>query len=112
MLLGAALGISIEAVREIRTPHHMPKAWTLAVLVVVMAVKWTLSRRVGSVGADIGSTAVTADAWHHIADAITSAAAVIGTSTPLLGRPGGESADHWAALFGWCCIAFNGAVMV
>jgi cation diffusion facilitator family transporter len=112
MLLGAAVGISIEAVREIRTPHHMPKAWTLAVLVVVMAVKWTLSRRVGSVGADIGSTAVTADAWHHMADAITSAAAFIGISIAVLGGPGWESADDWAALFASCIIAFNGIVMV
>src|SRR5436190_17448130 len=39
MLLAAAIGISIEAVREIRTPHMSPAPWTLAVLVVVMAAK-------------------------------------------------------------------------
>jgi cation diffusion facilitator family transporter len=111
-LLAAALGISIEAVREIRTPHHMPAPWTLAVLVVVMAVKWTLSRRVGSVGADIGSTAVTADAWHHMADAITSAAAFVGISIAVLGGPGWESADDWAALLASCIIAFNGVAML
>jgi cation diffusion facilitator family transporter len=112
MLLAAAVGISIEAVREIRTPHHMPAAWTLAVLVVVMVVKWTLSRRVGSVGADIGSTAVTADAWHHMADAITSAAAFVGISIAVLGGPGWESADDWAALLASCIIAFNGIAML
>jgi cation diffusion facilitator family transporter len=112
MLLAAAVGISIEAVREIRTPHHMPAAWTLAVLVVVMVVKWTLSRRVGSVGADIGSTAVTADAWHHMADAITSAAAFVGISIAVLGGPGWESADDWAALLASCIIAFNGVAML
>ncbi|MFL5608627.1 MAG: cation diffusion facilitator family transporter [Gemmatimonadaceae bacterium] len=112
MLLGAALGISIEAIREIRTPHHMPAPWTLVVLVVVMIVKWTLSRRVGSVGADIGSTAVTADAWHHMADAITSAAAFIGISIAVLGGPGWESADDWAALLASCIIAFNGLSML
>jgi cation diffusion facilitator family transporter len=112
MLLGAALGISIEAIREIRTPHHMPAPWTLVVLVVVMIVKWTLSRRVGSVGADIGSTAVTADAWHHMADAITSAAAFIGISIAVLGGPGWESADDWAALLASCIIAFNGISML
>jgi cation diffusion facilitator family transporter len=112
LLLGAAVGISIEAVREIRAPHHMPAAWTLIVLVVVMAVKWTLSRRVQSVGADIGSTAVKADAWHHRADAITSAAAFIGISIAVVGGPGWEAADDWAALFASCIIAFNGISMV
>ena len=46
MLLGAAAGIAIEAAREIRTPHTAPAPWTLAVLVGVVSVKWTLSRRV------------------------------------------------------------------
>src|SRR4029077_7576543 len=32
MLLGAAVGIAVEAVREIRTPHHAPAWWTLLVL--------------------------------------------------------------------------------
>ncbi len=111
-LLAAALGISIEAVREIRTPHHTPAPWTLIVLVVVMVVKWTLSRRVRTVGADIGSSAVTADAWHHLADAITSAAAFVGISVAVVGGPGWESADDWAALFASCIIAFNGAAML
>src|SRR3954469_20744139 len=66
MLFGAALGIAVEAVREIRTPHHVPAPWTLAVLVGVMAVKWVLSRRVHAVSAEIGSTAVKADAAHHL----------------------------------------------
>ncbi len=33
MLLGAAIGIAYQAVREIRTPHNTPAPWTLAVLV-------------------------------------------------------------------------------
>jgi len=28
MLIGAASGIAFEAIREIRTPHHTPAAWT------------------------------------------------------------------------------------
>src|SRR3954470_15381201 len=78
MLLGAALGIAIEAVREIRTPHHTPASWTLGVLVVVMIIKWGLARRVHAVGDALGSTAVKADAWHHLSDALTSAAAFVG----------------------------------
>jgi cation diffusion facilitator family transporter len=111
MLLGAALGIALEAVAEIRTPHQTPAPWTLAVLVAVVVVKWTLSRRVHAVGADIGSTAVKADAWHHMSDAVTSAAAFVGISVALWGGPGWESADDWAALLASGIIAFNGVSM-
>lgn len=117
MLLGAAAGIAFEAVREIRTPHHVPAPWTLAVLVGVMAVKWVLARRVHAVGAEMGSTAVTADAAHHLSDAITSAAAFIGISLALVGSRvwggrGWESADDWAALVASAVIAFNGVSML
>jgi cation diffusion facilitator family transporter len=117
MLLGAATGIAIEAVREIRTPHSVPAPWTLAVLVGVMIIKWILSRRVHAVGAATGSTAVKADAAHHLSDAITSAAAFIGISLALVGSrmwggKGWESADDWAALVASAVIAFNGISML
>jgi cation diffusion facilitator family transporter len=112
MLLGAAAGIAIEAVREIRTPHHAPAPWTLVVLAVVVAVKWLISRRTHSVGVEIGSNAVTADAWHHLSDAITSAAAFIGISLALWGGPGWEPADDWAALFATLIIAYNGVAIL
>jgi cation diffusion facilitator family transporter len=117
MLLGAAAFIAIEASREIRTPHHTPAPWTLLVLVGVMVVKWFMSRRVHAVGAAIGSTAVKADAWHHMSDAITSAAAFIGISVAIVGTryaggSGWESADDWAALFASGIIGFNGVAML
>jgi cation diffusion facilitator family transporter len=108
MLLGAGLAIAIQAVREIRTPHHLPAPWTLAVLVGVVVVKWTLSRRVAAVGSDVGSSAVRADAWHHLSDAITSGAAFIGISLAVLAGPGWESADDWAALVACAIIVYNG----
>ena len=77
-----------------------------------MLVKWTLSRRVQTIGAEIGSTAVKADAWHHMSDAATSAAAFVGISVALWGGPGWESADDWAALLATGIIAFNGAAML
>jgi cation diffusion facilitator family transporter len=107
MLLGAAAGIAVEAIREIRTPHHTPAPFTLAVLVGVVVVKEVLFRRVLAVGAQVGSTAVKADAWHHRSDAITSIAAFIGISIALAGGPGWESADDWAALFAAGVILFN-----
>jgi cation diffusion facilitator family transporter len=98
MLFGAGLAIAIQSIREIRVPHHTPAWWTLLVLVVVMAVKWVLSRRVATIGEEIGSTAVRTDAWHHLSDALTSAAAFVGIVIAVIGGPGWESADDWAAL--------------
>ena len=108
MLIAAAIGIAIESVREIRVPHHAPAPFTLAVLVGVVLVKEGLYRRVFRVGADVGSTAVKADAWHHRSDAITSAAAFVGISIALIGGPGWEPADDWAALLASTIIAYNG----
>jgi cation diffusion facilitator family transporter len=117
MLLGAAVFIAAESIREIRTPHLTPAPWTLLVLIAVMLVKWTLSRRVHAVGVDIHSTAVQADAWHHMSDAVTSAAAFIGIGIALLGAryaggSGWESADDWAALLAATVIAYNGVIML
>jgi cation diffusion facilitator family transporter len=108
MLIAAAIGIAIESVREIRVPHHAPAPFTLAVLVGVVLVKEVLYRRVFRVGADVGSTAVKADAWHHRSDALTSAAAFVGISIALIGGPGWEPADDWAALLASTIIAYNG----
>jgi cation diffusion facilitator family transporter len=112
MLLGAALVIAVAAIREIHTPHHAPAPWTLIVLVTVVVIKWILSRRVRAVGAEVRSTAVQADAWHHLSDAITSTAAFIGISIALLGGPGWEAADDWAALAAAAVIGYNGIAML
>ena len=108
MLLGAAVVIAIQAGMEIRTPHHTPAGFTLVVLVVVIAVKEFLFRRVFTVGSEVGSTAVKADAWHHRSDAITSAAAFVGISVAIVGGPGWQTADDWAAIVAAGIIFFNG----
>ena len=112
MLIGAAIGIAIVAVAEIRTPHHTPEPWTLVVLVAVVITKWALSRRVHAVGEAIGSSVVKADSWHHLSDAVTSAAAFIGISIALWGGPGWESADDWAAIVASAVIGYNGIRML
>jgi len=112
MLLAAALGIAIEAVREIRTPHHTPKAWTLAVLVGVIVIKQILASKVFQIGSETGSTAVMADAQHHRSDVVTSTAAFIGISIAVIGGPGWEQADDWAALVASLVICYNGVKML
>jgi len=108
MLVGAAIGISIEAIREILIPHHAPAPFTLVVLVGVVLIKELFFRRVQRAAVASGSTAVRADAWHHRSDAITSLAAFIGISIALIGGPGWEQADDWAALLAACVIVYNG----
>jgi cation diffusion facilitator family transporter len=49
---------------------------------------------------------------HHWSDAVTSAAAFIGIAIALIGGPGWEPADDWAALFACVVIAFNGTTML
>src|SRR3954466_2926160 len=107
-VLAAALGLAIESVREILTPHHGPKPFTLVILVVVIVVKEILFRYVNRIGRNVESTAVQTDAWHHRSDALTSAAAFIGISVALIGGEGWQSADDWAALFACGVIATNG----
>ncbi len=112
MLLIAAVGIAIEAVREIRTPHHTPKAWTLGVLVGVIVIKQILASKVFRIGSETGSTAIMADAQHHRSDVITSAAAFVGISIAVIGGPGWEQADDWAALVASVVICYNGMKML
>lgn len=86
LLIGAGVGIAVESVREIITPHHTPAAWTLAVLAAVVVIKWLLYRAMRRAAAASGSHAAKTDAWHHIADAITSLAAFLGISIAVIGK--------------------------
>jgi cation diffusion facilitator family transporter len=107
-LVGAAIALAIESVREILIPHHAPAPFTLVVLIGVVVVKETLYRTVFKVGEAIGSTAVKGDAWHHRSDALTSACAFVGITVGLIMGKGYESADDWATLAACMIIAYNG----
>ncbi len=111
-LFVAAAVITFESIKEIRTPHHAPAPFTLAVLVGVVLVKESLFRFVDKVGEEVGSTAVKSDAWHHRSDAISSGAAFIGISVALIGGKGWESADDWAALVAAVVIVINARLIL
>src|SRR5215510_3977214 len=111
-VLAAAIGLAIESVREILTPHHGPAPFTLAILVVVIVIKEFLFRYVNRIGRNLESTAVQTDAWHHRSDALTSAAAFSGISVALIGGERWQSADDWAALFAAGVIFINGATLL
>jgi cation diffusion facilitator family transporter len=108
ILLFAALWIVIGAVEDIIRPHNTPAPFTLAVLVAVMVIKEAMFRYVLKEGMQLESSAVSADAWHHRSDAITSLFAFIGISIALVGGPGYESADDYAAVAAGLVIAWNG----
>jgi cation diffusion facilitator family transporter len=106
-LVAAAFAIVYEGIREILSPHPAPAPYTLVVLAGVLIIKGFLFRHVQSVGESIGSLAVKSDAWHHKSDALTSAFAFIGISIAILGGPGWEAADGWAALGAALVILYN-----
>jgi cation diffusion facilitator family transporter len=117
MLILASIGIAALAIGEIRTPHHVPAPFTLAVAGGVIVIKGFLARRVGKVGELAGSTSVKADAFHHRSDAISSTAAFIGIAVALAGSrywggTGWESADDWAALVASLVVFLNGLYLL
>jgi cation diffusion facilitator family transporter len=112
IIFAAGVGIGVEAIREILIPHHAPAPFTLVVLIVVVIVKFLLFRITRQAGQEADSTAVNVDAWHHWADALTSALAFLGISIALIGGPGWEPADDWAALFASAIIVSNSLRLV
>ena len=82
------------------------------VLALVVLVKEVLARWIGRQGEAVDSTALQGDAWHHRADALTSLAAFVGISISLIGGPGYEPADDWAALLACAVIFWNGVSLL
>src|ERR1035438_6372917 len=70
VVLGAGGGIGWHAINEIRAPRRLPQWWTLLILACVAAAKVVFSRRLNEVGRDTESTALFAEAWHHLSDAM------------------------------------------
>ncbi|MDX1951263.1 MAG: cation diffusion facilitator family transporter [Verrucomicrobiota bacterium] len=108
LLLVAAGYIAVQAVREIIVPHQTPAGFTLIVLLAVIVAKELLFRYVRAEGYSLSSSVVESDAWHHRSDAITSVAAAVGIIIALIGGPGYEVADDYAALIASAIIAWNG----
>lgn len=106
-LITSATIIGYESIVNIRTPHDLPKPWTLIILGVIILWKEYSFRMVMKKAKQANSSSLKADAWHHRSDAITSIAAFIGISIALYLGKGYESADDWAALFASGFIMYN-----
>lgn len=75
-----------------------PGMLALVAAIVSIAVKEILYRYTVRVGRKIGSQAVTANAWHHRSDALSSISAVIGIGGAIFLGPGWRVLDPLAAL--------------
>lgn len=110
-LIISATIIAYESIRNIGTPHELPKGYTLIILGAIIIWKETSYRLVLKKSKETNSSSLKADAWHHRSDAITSVAAFIGISVALLLGKGYEAADDWAALFAAAFILYNSYVI-
>lgn len=106
-LITSATIIAYESIINIRTPHSLPKSWTLIILGIIIIWKEFSFRKVMKRAIETDSSSLKADAWHHRSDAITSIAAFTGISIALFLGKGYESADDWAALFASGFILYN-----
>jgi cation diffusion facilitator family transporter len=106
-LIASAIIIAHESLKNIGTPHELPKPWTLLILGTIIIWKEISYRIVLKKSKETNSSSLKADAWHHRSDAITSIAAFIGISIALIMGKGYETADDWAALFASGFILYN-----
>ena len=111
-LITSATVIAYESIINIRTPHQLPKTWTLIILGAIIIWKEYSFRLVMKRSVQTNSSSLRADAWHHRSDAITSVAAFIGISIALILGNGYEAADDWAALFASGFILYNSYLIV
>lgn len=106
-LVTSATIIAYESIQHIRTPHKIPKPWTLFILAGIILWKEVSYRIVIKKSVETNSTSLRADAWHHRSDAITSVMAFIGISIAIIFGEGYETADDWAALLASGFILYN-----
>lgn len=82
-LVSSAVIIAHESINNIRTPHELPKSFTLFVLAPIIVWKEISYQLVMRKAIQTNSSSLKADAWHHRSDAVTSVAAFIGISIAL-----------------------------
>jgi cation diffusion facilitator family transporter len=107
LLIASAVVIAYQSIKNIQTPHELPKSYTLIVLGAVILIKEIFYRIISKKSKETNSSSLKADAWHNRADAITSLTAFIGISIALIFGKGYETADDWAALVASLIIIYN-----
>ncbi len=108
LVILSALYVGWEAVARIGQQHGTPPFWTLWIAGANVIIKESLYRYKVKVGRRTGSIAVIANAWDHRADALCSAAVLIGLGVVRWGGPQYVWADEAAAIFVVAAILFTG----
>ena len=104
--------IAYNAIGEILTPHHVPDAFTIPVVIAIIAGKELLYRFLVGKGKAYHSTALKADAWHHRFDSMTTIAVLIGIVIANIGGLKWAGSDDWAALLVVSIIFYNGVHLI
>lgn len=107
LMLTSATLIVYESIKNILTPHLLPKGWTLYILAIIIVWKEITYRVVLKRSKQLNSTTLRAEAWHHRSDAYTSIAAFVGISLSIVLGNGYEYMDDIAALIAGIFIAYN-----
>jgi cation diffusion facilitator family transporter len=102
-----AVEIALRSWQELFESRHRPQAFTLYVLIFVVAVKELLFRYVSRQAVLAGNSVLATDAWHHRSDAITSLAAAAGIGIAITCGPRFAFADDAAAILAAFIIAWN-----
>jgi cation diffusion facilitator family transporter len=115
-LLMLGLTIALFSINRLVNASHgllptPPKAYTLAILIVVILCKEAFFQIIYHRSKKIGSTAMLADAWHHRSDTMVSLTAFLGISLSLFAGDSYNNADSWAALIA-CGIIFYNATKI
>lgn len=111
-LFVSAILISVNAIREIITPHKAPEFFTIPALIGIIVVKEWLHYVLVKGSEKHDSTALKAEAWHHRSDALTSLGVLAGIGIALFAGPGFEIADDVAALLVSGLIVYNAVRIV
>jgi len=98
VLAGVAAGLAVNALTTLREPHGAAPGWVALVAAALsILVKEVLYRRTIRVGRRIRSSAVTANAWHHRSDALSSIPVVLAVAGARI-NPQWTFLDHVGAV--------------
>lgn len=84
VVAAAAVGIGWDAVRSFGRPSHPPNAIALVAALLSLVIKEILYQWTARVGKKTGSAALTANAWHHRTDALSSIPVAAAVATAMI----------------------------
>lgn len=85
LLLAAGVGLGWHALMKLQSPHYTQPKWpALAAAAVSMIVKEILYHWTARAGKRFKSTALTANAWHHRLDALSSIPAFLAVGVAII----------------------------